>query len=48
MQMLEKSDGTETVEYAVMAALTIASLIVALGALGLAISGRHGGFTGIL
>ncbi len=45
--MLERSDGMESVEYAVMAALTIASLIVALGAMALAISGRLGGFVGI-
>lgn len=47
-QMLEQSEGMETVEYAVMAALTIASLVVALGALGLAISGRFDGITAML
>jgi len=40
--------GLETVEYAVMTALIVAALIVAIGALTAAVSGRFDAVTGVI
>ena len=40
--------GLETVEYAVMTALIVAALILSIGALTAAVSGRFGAVTGVI
>jgi Flp pilus assembly pilin Flp len=45
---LRNEEGLETVEYAVMTALIVAAVIVAIGALAAAITGRFNAVEGVV
>ena len=47
-RFVRDEQGLELVEYAVMTALIVAALVVAIGLLSTAISGRFGGVTGTI
>jgi Flp pilus assembly pilin Flp len=47
-KFLRNEEGLETVEYAVMTALIVAAMIVAIGALSGAITGRFGQVEGTI